>query len=234
MRRHARPVSGAPQSGGRGGGWLVSSSRWSAARRSAAVRRGGGRPPSPSLARRPPGGPGARSSDAQQVGQRGDDVLGLASMAWRRLSSTPWSRRSSTSSVSSCWSGRAAAPRRHSPGPRRRGRRSGRAGPGAGGCGAHRGLELVLRARENEVRAEHREPQPLGLAVEVRRGADVVLVEEAAQVDRLGLVVGVATPVVGLALRVLPEAQLRRRAGAPVLVRGDARRPRPAVLPSPK
>ena len=93
------------------------------------------------------------------------------------------------------------------------------------GHARQRVLQRVGVALEHEVLAEDREPQPLGLAVDVVRRAQLVLGQEAAQVDGLRVLVGVAAVLLGrLALEVLAEPQLRRCAAALVDVRVHRRR----------
>ncbi len=95
------------------------------------------------------------------------------------------------------------------------------------GHARERVLQRVGVALEHEVLAEDREPQPLGLAVDVVRGAQLVLGQEAAQVDGLRVLVGVAAVLLGrLALEVLPQPQLRGCAPALVDVRVHRRRRR--------
>ena len=114
-------------------------------------------------------------------------------------------------------------------------RNSSAARPKSLGLAAHRGLERLLAAREHELRTEHRQPQPLGLAVQVGGGADVVLPEELAQVDRLRLVVGMAALVVEpLALEVLAEAQLGGGASPAVVVGMEMGGAGPALVPEPE
>ena len=218
--------------GGRGAGWRPRA-RASRARERSSRRRSG-------VARRPLLVVGARGGQAvlaleqraQQVGQRGDDVVGLGldglERGPRRRPPRAGPRRARRTPRSVRSSGSSSAPLSGATPP---GSKRARApDPQLVGMAAHRLLELVLAAREHELGAEHRQPQPLGLAVEVRRGADCVLLEEAAQVDRLGLVVGVPVVVVGLALQrprrsaARSGRRCRPRAGAAASGAGPGRR----------
>jgi hypothetical protein len=81
-------------------------------------------------------------------------------------------------------------------------------------------LEGVGVALEDEVLAEHGQAQPLRLPVDVVRRAQLFLGQEAAQVDGLRVLVGVAAVLPRrLALEVLAQAELGRGAAALVHVR---------------
>ncbi len=85
------------------------------------------------------------------------------------------------------------------------------------GHALHGLLQRVLAARQHQLGAEHREPQALGLAVDVAVGAQLLLLEEAAQVDRARRLVRVLV-VERVALQVLAEAQLGGASAVLVLV----------------
>ena len=80
------------------------------------------------------------------------------------------------------------------------------------GHAGERVLQGVGVALQHEVLTEDGEAQALGLAVDVVRGAQVLLGQEAAQVDRGLVLVRVRAVLLGRgALEVLAQAQLGRR-----------------------
>src|SRR5215218_3077770 len=70
---------------------------------------------------------------------------------------------------------------------------------------------------QDQLLREHREPHPLGLAVDVLGGAYPLLVEKAAHVDWLALIVAMTLFFWRLAFGVLAELQLRGRRSVVVL-----------------
>jgi hypothetical protein len=71
---------------------------------------------------------------------------------------------------------------------------------------------------QDQLLREHREPHPLGLAVDVLGGAYPLLVEKAAHVDWLALIVAMTLFFWRLAFGVLAELQLRGRRSMVVVV----------------
>src|SRR5215204_162788 len=71
---------------------------------------------------------------------------------------------------------------------------------------------------QDQLLREHREPHPLGLAVDVLGGAYPLLVEKAAHVDWLALIVAMTLFFLRLAFDVLADLQLRGRRSMVVVV----------------
>src|SRR5829696_7821584 len=83
---------------------------------------------------------------------------------------------------------------------------------------------------QDQLLREHREPHPLGLAVDVLGGPYPLVVEKAAHVDRLAFIVAMTLFFWRLTFGVLAELQLRGRRSMVVLVLRQLERSRGLLL----
>src|ERR687893_521196 len=93
-----------------------------------------------------------------------------------------------------------------------------------------RALQSALFMVQDQLLREHREPHPLGLAVDVLGGPYPLLVEEAAHVDRPALIVAMTLFFGRLAFGVLAELQVRGRRSVVVVVLRQLERSRGLLL----